>query len=84
MLFNSWQPDDILGSSRVSQGSHLGSILFILHINDLLLVIESARISMSADDVELFLIVNSEIQLCLLQADVNNFVTSGVPSISYG
>lgn len=62
-------------TSGVPQGSHLGPLLFILFINDLPLVLKHCQILLYADDAKLFAQVDSVEDVCLVQEDLNSFVT---------
>lgn len=64
---------DILVSSGVPQGSHLGPVLFTLFINDLPSVINNSMVLMYADDVKLSLTFNHLEDQYLLQRDIDNF-----------
>ena len=63
----------LLLSSVVSQGTVLGAILFLIHINDMELIQDSSTISF-ADDTK----ISREIQLTedteILQSDLNNVI----------
>ncbi|XP_075167600.1 uncharacterized protein LOC142239703 [Haematobia irritans] len=61
-------------TSGVPQGSHLGPVLFNLYLNDLPSVIVSSRILMCADDVKLFLSLDSARDTSLLQDDIDRLV----------
>ena len=62
---------DILVSSGVPQGSHLGPILFNLFINDLPSVILHSSVLMYADDVKIFSTVDPSTHGSPLQEDFN-------------
>lgn len=57
-------------SSRI----HLGAILFTIYLNDLPSIVRNSRILMYADDVKLFLSLNSLDDSCLLQDDLSELV----------
>ena len=62
---------EILVSSGVPQGSHLGPILFNLFINDLPSVILHSSVLMYADDVKIFSTVDPSTHGSPLQEDFN-------------
>ena len=57
--------------SVVPQGSHLGSVLFILFINDLPSVITHSNIHMYADDVKIFKLLYSISDQSTFQKDID-------------
>ena len=61
---------EILVTSGVPQGSHLGPLLFLIFINDLPTVIQNSRILLFADDVKLFYSFSTD--CAPLQNDLNN------------
>ncbi len=61
-------------NSGVPQGSVLGPILFLLFINDLPDFITYSKIYIYADDVKLYLPINSPADSRLLQSDINSVV----------
>lgn len=63
---------DIIVTSGVPQGSHLGPLLFVLYLNDLPTIVKSSNILMYADDVKLFTSVKVEEDSICLQEDLNN------------
>lgn len=73
VVFNDCYSRAINVTSGVPQGSHLGPILFLLYINDLVQVIENASILLYADDVKLF--YSSNFPNNMLQLDLNNLVS---------
>lgn len=74
VLFKGTLSRQILVSSGVPQGSHLGPILFNLFVNDLPSVIHNSSILMYADDVKLYRSLKSAEECGLLQDDLNRLV----------
>lgn len=62
--------DKIITPSAVPQGSYIGSVLFLLFINDLPSVINHSKMLLYADDVKIDLSYNSLQQANLLQQDL--------------
>jgi hypothetical protein len=58
-------------SSGVSQGSLLGCFLYNIVINNLCNYINHCTFLISADDIEIFLVINSPHDCLLLQSDIN-------------
>lgn len=54
----------ISATSGVLQGSHLGSMFFILFINNLVSQLRHVKSVLYADDLKLFMLVSSVSQCC--------------------
>jgi hypothetical protein len=67
--FSSWLPV----TSGIPQGSVLGPILFLLFINDLPDLVNS-EVKLFADDTKIFRKIESDLDICLLQEDINNLL----------
>lgn len=61
-------------SSGVPQGSHLGPVLFIVFINDVISCFVHSECLLYADDLKLFARVSSDNDCALIQQDLNSFV----------
>ena len=61
--------------SGVPQGSILGPILFLLFVNDMLNVINSATLAMFADDSKCYRIINNDADFSKLQQDLFSLTT---------
>lgn len=64
----------ILATSGVPQGSHLGPWFFIIFINGLSNIIKNSKILMYADDLKIFRTIENLNDAHLLQDDINNLV----------
>jgi len=62
-------------SSGVSQGGHLSPLLFLLFVNNARASLKHCQLLCFADDIKLFLKVNSITDCHYLQDDLNNFVS---------
>ena len=58
-------------TSKVPQGSLLGSILFLLFVDDLPNTVKTSRVACYADDTEVFKSIDST----TVQSDLNDFVS---------
>lgn len=59
--------------SGVGQGTHMGPLLFLIFINDIINCISYSEISLFADDTKLFKVIDSPNDSLLLQLDINSF-----------
>lgn len=73
VLFRGSQSVPIEASSGVPQGSHLGPLLFILSIDDIVPLLKHCRILIYADDIKLFRHIKSIEDCKLLQVDLDTF-----------
>ncbi|XP_060525301.1 uncharacterized protein LOC132701436 [Cylas formicarius] len=70
--------------SRVSQGSHMESILFNLFINDIVSVVSESQCLLFADDLKIFRRVGSSEDALLRQRDVDSVcMWSKINSLTY-
>ena len=64
-IFSNWAD----AGSGVPQGSILGPILFLLFVNDMPNVMNSATLAMFADDSKCYRIINNDADFSKLQQD---------------
>lgn len=72
--YNNCVSDKISVPSGVPQGSHLGPILFCVYINDLIPTLNIAKILLYADDVKIFMRVETEAEARALQLELDVLV----------
>ncbi|CAH2094990.1 unnamed protein product [Euphydryas editha] len=70
--FNGYLSRPYYTFSGISQGSNLGPLLFLIFVNDLPDTVGTARCLLFADDLKLFLAVDSPSDCELLQQDIIN------------
>lgn len=70
-----WLSDGIFPSSGVPQGSHLGPILFLIYINDIVRVFKYASCLLFADDLKLYMQINNNEDYDRFQEDINSLWT---------
>lgn len=61
-------------SSGVPQGSHIGPILFLAFINDIKQVVKFSKFLLFADDLKIYVKINSPLDASKLQRDLNAVV----------
>lgn len=71
VVLNGFSSIEIIPTSGVPQGSHLGPILFTIFINDLVACIHNSRFELYADDLKIFRTVTTGLDKVLLQEDLN-------------
>lgn len=75
ILFKSIVTSAFEANSGVPQGSHLGPLLFIISINDVVSLIKNSNISIYADDMKIYRKITSMSDSISLQEDMNRFST---------
>lgn len=73
VLFRTESSIQFVVNSGVPQGSHLGPILFVLFINDLVSNLKNSSVLVYADDIKLFKSIKSSSDCLLLQEDLTIF-----------
>lgn len=73
ILFRSTISSSFEANSGVPQGSHLGPLLFIISINDVVSVIQNSNIGIYADDMKIYKKITSLNDSYLLQNDLDRF-----------
>ena len=73
-MINSTSSYKLMVSSGVPQGSHLGSLLFLLFVNDLPKVLKYSKSFLFADDLKIYRSISNLIDCFLLQLDINAVV----------
>lgn len=66
---------EISVTSGVPQGSHIGPILFLLFVNDVLSVFSNCQCLIYADDLKFYSVVKSHEDCLKVQTDLNNLVS---------
>jgi len=73
VIFRQETSSSYMVCSGVPQGSHLGPLLFILSINDIVHVINDSSLLIYADDIKIFKKVTNLLHHKALQEDLNKF-----------
>lgn len=74
VVVNGYNSNSFVPPSGVPQGSHIGPLLFLCYINDISSFIKFCKFLLFADDLKLYLCINS-LEDCLhLQEDINNLL----------
>lgn len=68
-----WNSDKFRASSGLPQGSYLGLLFFILFFNDAIDVCQFADLGVFADDLKMYVRINSIDDALRLQDDINLF-----------
>ena len=76
VVVNGSESDVVIVISGVPQGSVLGPLLFFIHVNDLcnITLSHGSKVTMYADDLVLYKVIDIEPALFSLQEDINNIV----------
>lgn len=77
-----YKSNPYLVRSGVSQGSNLGPLEFIIMVNDLPQVIKNSSCLLFADDLKMFLPINSAADCDTFQRDIDR-VSHGANKINY-
>ncbi len=69
-----WISREIFVSFGVPQGSHIGPLLFIIFINDIIACFKNCLFILFADDLKIYKIIETIEDHKLLQLDLNNLI----------
>ena len=75
-MVNGSESDVVKVISGVPQGSVLGPLLFLIYVNDLcnITLSHGSKVTMYADNLVLYKVIDTESALLSLQEDINNIV----------
>ncbi len=75
-MVNGSESDVVKVISGVPQGSVLSPLLFLIYVNDLcnITLSHGSKVTMNADDLVLYKVIDTDSALFCLQDDINNIV----------
>ncbi|CAH2084880.1 unnamed protein product [Euphydryas editha] len=71
VVLRGYESPPYLSSSGVPQGSHLGPILFVVFVNDIVNSIKHCKCSLYADDLKIYRDIKTNSDVLLLQQDLD-------------
>jgi hypothetical protein len=71
---NGCHSQTFIARTGVPQGSHLGPLLFLVFVNDIVAHVKNSKVSMFADDLKIYKTIKNLYDVQVLQKDLDNIV----------